>query len=145
MILCASVQAAQVQISWQLPTEREDGTQLTAEEIKYFKFYALPPSAQDDVFVSQEEWKTESAVDTFTFDLGVIQSGSWCFYIVTVDVSNQESQPSERVCKDILAAPKAPTIINVKVTVSGDPKVSLEVDMSPEADAEVEQANDEAQ
>ena len=79
-----------VQLSWSLPTEREDGEQLLPEEISGFSIYVSEEGSSEESKVGVDGLAT-------AHDVGRLQRGRYEFSIATVDVDGIEGARSDTI------------------------------------------------
>jgi hypothetical protein len=78
-------------LTWTAPTQREDGTALTAAEIANYRVtwtLAGSPLAPFTVPGNVSTWTLEG-----------LAPGKYCLRMSTIDTENLESVPSEEVCR----------------------------------------------
>ena len=97
--------AGDVTINWTTPTEREDGTALTTDEIDRYDLYA-----DGALFTTLAGGMNE----TFS---GSMTPGEHCFAMKTVDTGNRESVFTSEVCK-IVTSDSPPNSVTISVTVA---------------------------
>jgi len=107
-------------LSWERPTERENGTELTKESINHYNVYFEPNSGGEVQLLG------EAAPGTLRMPLNLSVEG--CLRLTTVTVRGYESEPSEAVCVDFgEVAKKASIKVEIKWIVEGKGVDRLEV------------------
>jgi len=92
-----------ISLSWDVPTEREDGTALPIEEIKGYRLYG---KNETGTFVKIADLTADSLQTVQTGKVGF----EYCYKISTVDTDDLEGQLSDTVCVNIPAPPKKVTL-----------------------------------
>jgi len=95
-------------VSWTLPTQREDGTPLLASEIDRIEIQIRKDG------VAQEVRAFPPTVTSFTYDRPLPPNYTLCYRGRTVDVDSQISVWSNEVCKTVKGKPNPPSMDSVK-------------------------------
>ena len=103
--LSAGLFAGDVTLNWTTPTEREDGTALTTDEIDRYDLYA------DGALLTT---LAGGLNETFS---GTMSPGLHCFAMKTVDTGNRESVFSTEVCK-LVTSDSPPNSVTISVTIA---------------------------
>lgn len=114
-LLSFSVLAADVQLTWGTPTEREDGTPLAAEEIGSY----VIEYGQEETSLGQSV-TVEGTLNTTDIN-GLPNGTTQYFRIATVDSDGLRGEFSDTINVDLPnAAPSAPSnfVVTVKVRIS---------------------------
>lgn len=102
LALAAAADAAPVSFTWDVPTEREDGSTLFTNEISGYTIYE---DGEMLVFVSGGA-TTSATVDYDAY-------GQPCYTISTTDNWQQEGRQSAEVCVNVFPAPpSSPIVLN---------------------------------
>lgn len=97
--------AGDVTINWTTPTEREDGTSLSMDEIDRYDLYA------DGALLTTLAGGMNESYS------GTLMPGLHCFAMKTIDTGNRESVFSGEVCKTVTSN-SAPNSVTISVTVA---------------------------
>jgi len=93
--------AKDISFSWDKPTEREDGTALSPEEIQSYRLYKFVDGEAVPLI-------NVSGSDT-SYVLNVDTAGSHCYAISTIDSDSREGRLSDQVCVGVVFDPKPPS------------------------------------
>lgn len=95
-LICTSAEAANANLRWQPPVEREDGTPLASTELAgYYVYYGQDAT----LAVAEKLWIPNGDTTTKTItDLG---RGSWHFAVTAVDTRGLESIKSSIVTLNV--------------------------------------------
>ena len=103
--------AGTVDLSWDLPTQREDGTELTAQEIKHIDIEAKRGGVGAYSLVASLQGAQKARQFT---DLAL---GTWYFRVSVYDTDEQhDSNPPEVLAQNGLAAPLSVTNLTAVVS-----------------------------
>lgn len=129
--------AADAQLSWTHPTQREDGTALPLAEIKETQIDWAACAAGNVFPPTPAGTKAVAAPATSTTVTGLTY-GTWCFRARTVDTANLVSNNTGTVWRQYVAPPKPPvlTVTNIvayeiNLTPSGLVKLGRDVGRVP--------------
>lgn len=104
LLVAAAARADTLNVSWIAPTERVDGTQLSASEIAgYLLDWTVRGNAQATL--------TLGAVTSYTLDTGTL-TGRTCVTLRTVDTDGLTSDPTGPVCRN--ARPNPPSSARIE-------------------------------
>ena len=110
LMVSFSVQAADINLSWEAPTTRENGDSLPLSDIESYKLtVTYPDGSIGDINVEPTET---------SYTIPIINGpGDYTFTILAVDTDGMESKPSESISTSILErhAPSAIPTINLTV------------------------------
>lgn len=106
-VFALSANAADVEISWDAPTERVDGSPLSVEEIRQFNIYYLS-NGVEQVQSAQGDESTATITSLF---------GLYAFSMTTVDINGLESERSDPL--ELLIT--YPIRMNIKFSVTCAP------------------------
>lgn len=99
--------AESLELSWQHPTEREDGSALPLDQVQGYEIdWGLCTGTQSTVMVGQ--------VESHSVPLPDPGYGEWCASIRTVDTDGNRSATVGPVIRKIIAPPKPPTLFTVE-------------------------------
>ena len=113
LLLSVNVYAADTQLTWVAPTEREDGTALTDGEISLFKIYygTAPGNYINNVDVIRT---TPDGILPSDYQLTLPTGFTYYFVVTTVDTDGRESVYSSEVFIPLEhTRPNAPTVVIV--------------------------------
>jgi len=111
LTLSNSVLAENVSVSWTLPTQREDGSELKETSIKHFDVY-YSATGKNGEFKHLE--KLVGINKMFSRELA---PGDHCLYVTVTDATNLTSANSNMHC--VGSRPKAPILISITITIEG--------------------------
>lgn len=107
-----------VEVTWNAPKERVDGTPLPIEEIEKYRLFIDPPGPKD-----MYPLDVPKTVDGFSHTTPFVEDGDYCFWMTTIDTEGQESEESGKVCLYVKnpevtqsAKPGHPNNLNVIIT-----------------------------
>lgn len=103
-LMSGSALAQGIQFTWDVPTEREDGSTLFTNEIAGYTLY------ENNVAV---KWIAGGASYEALYDYDGY--GQPCFSISTTDVYQQEGAQSAEVCVNVFPAPPTSPVLNVSL------------------------------
>lgn len=95
-------------VSWELPTQRVDGTPLPASEIANIQIRVQ----RDGVDVALNEYPP--SILAMTFDRDLPPNYTLCYAGKTIDTTGLESEWSAEVCKIVRGNPNPPKVNNPK-------------------------------
>lgn len=96
MLLCGLANATDILLTWEAPTEREDGSQI--EQIDRFNLYTSIDNVLQDVI--------EVPGDATSFQLSEVEAGNYTFQISTVEAGlegNLSDPVSVNVSEKVIA------------------------------------------
>jgi hypothetical protein len=110
ILFCSSIFAADIKLTADVPTQREDGSALSVSEILEYPIkYGSDPGALSDDYVI----KTPELVEATLYDFS---PGTYYFAIATTDSDGVTGRFTEPISVAIPYPPNPPS--NIKVTVS---------------------------
>jgi hypothetical protein len=99
--------AQNVNLTWQPPTTREDGSQLNIGEIwKYEVWWRDPSNSSESLLAEVPQGSTD-------YRTNISAVGNVCFWMYTLDTTALKSAKSDEACKTFGGAPGRPTGITI--------------------------------
>ena len=109
-LLCSLVvQAADIELTWNAPTTREDGAALSPSDIAGYEIHAKYPNGTTTII---EVPATETS-----YSVAISTSGRYAFTILTVDTDSLRSAPSGEVSANIASRSAPSTIEGVQLNI----------------------------
>jgi len=106
LLLAPSIACADVFLTWEHPTTREDGTPLMQDEI-----------SSTEVYAADREGNVLSHISSLPAEITEFKAEGDCYRLATVDIAGVSSAPSPTVCKS--NRPATPTIrIETRIVIS---------------------------
>jgi len=100
-----SAKAANIVLTYDTPTEREDGSALPIEQIDGYKLYRSHNGAAPEI--------TNIPADQNSYIFSDVETGVYTFEISTVDSDLIEGAKSESITVPVLAGPSAPAFTRI--------------------------------
>ena len=99
--------AQNVNLTWQAPTTREDGSSLNLGEIwKYEVWWRDPATSTEALLAEVPQGSTD-------YRTNISAVGNVCFWMYTLDTTALKSAKSDEACKTFGGAPGKPTGITI--------------------------------
>lgn len=105
----ALLAASTVQLEWLPPTEREDGTPITDDDIQKYRVYMFVNGALVD---SADLSKTDSSAQQV-----ITGTGEYCYSMSTVDTDGREGRESDVQCVTIRAGINPPNVLSIRLVM----------------------------
>lgn len=107
-------QAATATMTWENPTQREDGTPLASGELKEVQIDYAKCVAGTNTFPATRDGFVAFPFPAVTGQIPNLGYGKWCFRARAIDSSGVASVDTGTVWATYLAPPKPPTLLTVK-------------------------------
>lgn len=112
VLATAYAEAANIDLDWDAPTKRADGSELRANEIKQYNIYHA--QSQDVVLLRSVEGSHHHV------RIRDVPEGQNCFAASTVTTDNLEGDKSQVICVNVPSAGSKPEPVNIQITISFD-------------------------